>query len=343
VKREPKNNEQMDQYIKALLKEIETTKTIHAHVDTIYIGGGTPSMLSHPQLTLLLSSLRDYKPFEFTFEVNPESYDHEKGALLKLYGVNRISLGVQTFHEKHLLRLNRKHTNQMVLDTIADLKSLGFKNINVDLIYGLEHQTLDEFKDDLTQFLSLDVTHISSYSLIIEEKTYFHHQYIRGKFEKMDEDLEATMYEVLIDTLQSHGYHHYEISNFSKPGFESMHNTLYWTLEPFIGLGLGAHGFDGKHRTYQTKAMSKYLLGEKPLMVEQSIETLRNDHLLFMLRKTEGIDLDMVKSRYHDDIFSLYPSLTEKLEYGLLEVRDHYLRLTRKGLLLGNLVFMVFV
>lgn len=343
VKREPKNQDQMDHYVQALIKEITQTKLKHPKVDTIYIGGGTPSMLTHSQLTLLLEALSVYTPIEYTFEVNPESYDDMKGQLLKQYGVNRISLGVQTFHEKHLERLNRKHTNNMVYDAIKSLKSIGFDNINVDLIYGLEHQTLDEFKDDLSKFLALDITHISSYSLIIEEKTYFHHQYVRGKFEKMDEDLEATMYEYLIDTLERHGYRHYEISNFSKPHFESMHNTLYWTLQPFIGLGLGAHGFDGENRTFQTKSMAKYLLGEPITLIPQSVETLRNDHLLFLLRRTEGINLDMVKQRYQDDIFNLYPSLLEKLSYGLIEIKDNYLRLTKKGLLLGNLVFMVFV
>ena len=343
VKRQPKDNHQMDQYIHALVKEIHHTQQNHAHIDTIYIGGGTPSMLNMQQLELLLHSLTVFKPKEYTFEINPESYTHEKGVLLKQFGIDRVSLGVQTFHEHHLERLNRKHTNQMVFDAISDLKSIGFNNINLDLIYGLEHQTLEEFKQDLDIFISLDITHISSYSLIIEDKTYFHYQYVRGKFEKMDEDLEAMMYETLVETLTQHGYSHYEISNFSKKGYESLHNTLYWTLQPFIGLGLGAHGFDGEYRTYQTKSMSKYLLGHEPTKTLQDPITLRNDHLLFLLRRTEGIPLQMVIDRYHDDIFKLYPSLNETLNLGLIELQNGYLRLSKKGLLLGNLVFMVFI
>jgi oxygen-independent coproporphyrinogen-3 oxidase len=343
VKKQPKDDNQMDQYVIALIKEIELTKLKTTHVDTIYIGGGTPSMLTIKQLDDLFKSLSLYKPEEYTFEINPESYTHDQGLLLKQYGINRISLGVQTFNEKHLNKLNRKHSNQMVYEAIQDLKSLGFININVDLIYGLEHQTMDEFKDDLNHFLALDITHISSYSLIIEEKTYFHHLYLKGQFQTMNEDLEAEMYETLIETLTRHGYHHYEISNFSKPSFESKHNTLYWTLQPFIGLGLGAHGFDGKNRTFQTKSLSKYILGSHPTLEPQEEITLRNDHLLFLLRRTEGISLEMVKSLYHEDIFTLYPSLTEKMSYGLIEISNGYLHLTKKGLLLGNLVFMVFI
>lgn len=343
VKKQPKNDNQIDAYVIALIEEIEDTKKTTHHIDTIYIGGGTPSMLTIKQLNDLFSALSVYKPVEYTFEINPESYTHELGLTLKTYGINRISLGVQTFNEAHLNKLNRKHSNMMVYEAIGDLKALGFININVDLIYGLQHQTMDEFKEDLKHFLALDITHISSYSLIIEEKTYFHHLYMKGQFQTMDEDLEAHMYETLIDTLSLHGYHHYEISNFSKPGCESKHNTLYWTLQPFIGLGLGAHGFDGKNRTYQTKSLSKYVLGSRPTLEPQDGLTLRNDHLLFLLRRTEGISLAMVKELYHDDIFNLYPSLTEKMSYGLIEISNDYLYLTKKGLLLGNLVFMVFI
>lgn len=343
VKRVPKSESFVDEYLDALLKEIHETIKKTPKIDTIYIGGGTPSMLTVNQIDRLLSPLKIYNPIEYTFEVNPESYSVEKGVLLKALGVNRISLGVQTFNQEHLKRLNRKHTNDMVYQTIQHLRSIELSDISVDLIYALEHQTPESLKEDLDKLIQLEVPHISAYSLILEKNTYFHYQYNRNQFTPMDEDTEATMYDLVMDTLAAHGYLHYEISNFSKPGHESKHNMLYWTQQPYIGLGTGAHGFDGKNRTIQTKAMGKYLKGEKPIIEPQDEETLRNDHLLFLLRMTQGISLQMVKEKYKKDIFTLYPSLEKKLEQGLVEIKDEHLRLTRRGLQLGNLVFMVFI
>ena len=343
VKRVPKSDAFMDEYLDALLKEITNMTQEVKHLDTIYIGGGTPSILNLAQIERLLKPLQHYQVKEYTFEVNPESYTFEKGLLLKKMGVNRISLGVQTFDQDHLIRLNRKHTNQMVFDAIKHLKSIQIGAISVDLIYALENQTTHTLKADLQMLIDLNIDHISAYSLILEKNTYFHYQYNRNQFKPLDEDTEATMYDMVIDTLSDHGFHHYEISNFSKPGFESLHNMLYWTQQPYIGLGTGAHGFDGTYRTVQTKAMGKYLKGEPPQKMFQDEVTLRNDHLLFLLRMTKGIDLSMVKSRYKKDIFDLYPSLHKVHDDGLVEVVNHHLRLTRRGLQLGNLVFMVFI
>jgi oxygen-independent coproporphyrinogen-3 oxidase len=191
--------------------------------------------------------------------------------------------------------------------------------------------------------ISLDIPHVSAYSLIIEEKTFFSHQLKRNKFVKTDEDTEATMYDVVIERFKDAGYDHYEISNFAKHGKTSLHNTLYWTLQDYIGVGLGAHGFIDNKRTYNHKAMSKYIIDPLKEVIEQDEETLRNDHLLFKLRMTQGIDLNMVKSKYKDDIFNLYPSLLRFIDDGLLMIEDNHLKLTRRGLQLGNLVFMVFI
>lgn len=343
VKRVPKSESFVDEYLDALLKEIVQMNEEVNHIDTIYIGGGTPSMLTLKQIERLLTPLLKYQVKEYTFEVNPESYSEEKGLLLKKMGVNRISLGVQTFNQDHLLRLNRKHSNQMVYDTIKHLKSIQLGAISVDLIYALENQTPEALVYDLKTLIDLDIDHISAYSLILEKNTYFQYQYNRNQFKPLDEDTEATMYDMVIDTLTNHGFNHYEISNFSKPGFESLHNMLYWTQQPYIGLGTGAHGFDGTYRTVQTKAMGKYLKGEPPQKIFQDQETLKNDHLLFLLRMTKGIDLSMVKSRYQDDIFNMYPSLQKVYDDGLVEIVRNHLRLTRRGLQLGNLVFMVFI
>lgn len=343
VKHVSKGHAHNMKYLEALKNEIQSYYEKYPHVDTIYIGGGTPSALNHEELTFLLDTLSMYHPIEYTIEVNPESYDHEKGIIMKAYGINRVSLGVQTFNQKHLERLNRKHTNQMVFETITSLKSLGISNLNVDLIYALEHQTVEELHHDIDTLISLDIPHVSAYSLIIEEKTFFSHQLKRNKFVKTDEDTEATMYDVVIDRFKDAGYDHYEISNFAKEGKISLHNTLYWTLQDYIGVGLGAHGFIDNKRTYNHKAMSKYIVDPLKEVIEQDEETLRNDHLLFKLRMTQGIDLNMVKSKYKDDIFNLYPSLLRFIDDGLLIIEDNHLKLTRRGLQLGNLVFMVFI
>ena len=343
VKHVSKGHDHNMKYLEALRNEIQFYYAKYPHVDTIYIGGGTPSALNPEELTFLLEALSVYQPIEYTIEVNPESYDHEKGMIMKSYGINRVSLGVQTFNQKHLERLNRKHTNQMVFDTIVSLKSLGISNLNVDLIYALEHQTVEELHHDIDTLISLNIPHVSAYSLIIEEKTYFSHQLKRNKFVKTDEDTEATMYDVVIDRFKDAGYDHYEISNFAKHGKTSLHNTLYWTLQDYIGVGLGAHGFIDNKRTYNHKAMSKYVINPLKEVIEQNEETLRNDHLLFKLRMTQGIDLNMVKSKYKDDIFNLYPNLLRFIDDGLLMIEDNHLKLTRRGLQLGNLVFMVFI
>lgn len=343
VKHVSKGHAHNMKYLEALKNEIQSYYEKYPHVDTIYIGGGTPSALNHEELTFLLDTLSMYHPIEYTIEVNPESYDHEKGIIMKAYGINRVSLGVQTFNQKHLERLNRKHTNQMVFETITSLKSLRISNLNVDLIYALEHQTVEELHHDIDTLISLDIPHVSAYSLIIEEKTFFSHQLKRNKFVKTDEDTEATMYDVVMDRFKDAGYDHYEISNFAKEGKTSLHNTLYWTLQEYIGVGLGAHGFIENKRTYNHKAMSKYIVDQLKEVIEQDEETLRNDHLLFKLRMTQGIDLNMVKSKYKDDIFNLYPSLLRFIDDGLLIIEDNHLKLTRRGLQLGNLVFMVFI
>ena len=343
VKRVPKSEAFVDEYLDVLLNEIHQTIEKTPHIDTIYIGGGTPSMLTYDQIEKVLTPLKIYNPIEYTFEVNPESYTKNKGLLLKELGVNRISLGVQTFNQDHLHKLNRKHTNDMVYQTIDHLKVIGIHDISVDLIYALENQTTASLKEDLDILIKLDIPHISAYSLILEKNTYFHYQFNRNQFVPLDEDTEATMYDMVIDTLTSNGYKHYEISNFGKSGHESKHNILYWTQQPYIGLGTGAHGFDGKNRLVQTKAMGKYLKGQQPEIQPQDDETLRNDHLLFLLRMTQGISLEMVKEKYRADIFDLYPSLQKPLDNKLIEIKDGYLRLTRRGLQLGNLVFMVFI
>ena len=343
VKRVPKDKDMVDTYLKALVKEINTYKKHFDTIETIYIGGGTPSMLDVDQLSYLLSNLTDIHPKEFTIEVNPESYSEEKGLVFKTYGINRISLGVQTFNQDLLHYLNRGHTNEHVFHVINHLKSIGFDDISVDLIYAIPKQTIEDLNHDLEMIKKLDISHVSCYSLILEEKTYFYHQYIRGNFEKVDEDIEASMYKIVIDTLKAQGFEHYEISNFAKDKRYSLHNMIYWTLGEYIGCGLGAHGFIDGFRTYNERALPKYLdhfLSEKTY---QEKDVLLQDELIFGLRKIEGVNIKYLEDKYDIKLMDVYPKLQEKIDIGLVHVVDGYLRLTEKGLFLGNQVFMVFI
>ena len=343
VKRVPKSKEMIDEYLKALVKEIHQYEKHFHTIETIYIGGGTPSMLDPEQLVFLLSHLKDIHPVEFSIEVNPESYTYQKGEIFKKYGVNRVSLGVQTFNQELLHYLNRGHTNDQVLKVVNHLKHIGINLISIDLIYAIPNQSYEDLRYDLKMINELDITHVSCYSLILEEKTYFYHQYIRGNFKQVDEDVEATMYKMVMDELKNQGFEHYEISNFAKHGHYSLHNMIYWTLGEYIGVGLGAHGFiDGK-RTYNERALPKYMdhyLKEETL---QTKDMMIQDELIFGLRKIKGVEISDIEKKYDIKLFELYPKLQEKIDIGLVEIENGYLKLTNQGLFLGNQVFMVFI
>ncbi len=343
VKRVPKNKEMVDTYLNRLRQEIKSYEHHFSSIETIYIGGGTPSMLSVEQLTYLFESLKEISPVEYSIEVNPESYTKEKGLLFKKYKINRVSLGVQTFNQKLLHYLNRGHTNDQVFNVVSHLKEIGIKEISIDLIYAIPNQSIEDLAYDLRFIDQLDITHVSCYSLILEEKTYFYHQYLKGNFETVDEDIEATMYKMVIDELKKQGFEHYEISNFAKDGHYSYHNMIYWTLGEYIGCGLGAHGFVDNMRTYNERNLPKYL--EKPLKnsENQDKDTLLQDELIFGLRKIKGINLKDIEDKYKISLLDVYPQLKEKIELGLVEIKEDYLRLTEYGLFLGNQVFMVFI
>lgn len=344
VKRVPKDSKTIDQYLIHLVNEIKSYEMHFNSIDTIYIGGGTPSMLSVDQLELLLSSLSNVKPVEFTIEVNPDSYTYEKGLIFKKYGINRVSLGVQTFDADLLKFINRKHTNQMVYDTVKHLKEIGLNNISIDLIYAIPGQTMEMLEIDLNEIIKLDINHISCYSLILENNTYFYHQYKYGNFKPVDNDLEGQMFEKTIDFFVSKGFDHYEISNFAKGSNNySKHNLLYWQLEDYLGVGLGAHGFYNNYRTYNHKAFPKYYTNPLATKVLQEKSDLMADYMIFGLRKIAGINIGDFNNRFETNLFTTYPEIQSKINDGLLEIKHNNLRLTKKGIFLGNQVFEVFV
>jgi len=333
----------IDQYLIKLREEIMTYESHFDSIETIFVGGGTPSMLTVDQLTYLFDSLVRIKPVEFSIELNPESYTHETGLVFKKYGINRISMGVQSFDDKILAYLNRGHKPEQGFSIIKDLKDLGIPYISIDLIFAIPGQTLDHIKYDLEQFLKLDITHISYYSLILEDKTYFYHQYLKGNFKPMDEDNEAIMYEYVMNFLTNHGYDQYEISNYAKNNHYSLHNNIYWTLGEYIGVGLGAHGFIDNYRTYNERGMGQYMdhfLKEKTLQTE---DLKLQDELIFGLRLTKGVYIPRLEQKYKIKLTEKYPQIHDKIKLGLLEIKDDYIRLTKEGTMLGNQVFMIFV
>lgn len=343
AKRVPKNKQMIDEYLDYLKKEYMTIPSHHKLFDTIYIGGGTPSMLDTNQLRKLFELFKDMNPIEYTIEVNPESYSHEKGLLFKEYGVNRISLGVQSFDQGILNYIGRKHQTSDVFYAVNDLKNLGIDNISIDLIFSIPGQTIKTIEHDLTMLKQLDVNHVSYYALILEEKTVFYHQYQQGLFVQNDSDLEADMYLYVMQKLSELGFEQYEISNFCKNNLYSRHNSLYWSLEPYLAIGAGAHGFDGKIRYHNHRNLIDYYQTFTKEIIHCEEETLLSDALIFGLRKIKGVNINELNDRFKVDIIEKYSELKKFFDLQLIEIDNGYLRLTKEGILLGNQIFEVFI
>ncbi len=333
-------------YVEALKKELFERSDKFASLKTVYIGGGTPSHLEVFDFEEVLRALRKRVPQaldEFSVECNPEDVRPELLETLKKYGVDRISLGVQTFKESHLRLLNRTHGPKDVENAVKRLRWHGFDNVNVDMMFAIPGQTLREVEEDLARVLALDVEHVSYYSLILEENTRFHRLYERGELSLVDEETEGTMYETVIDTLSDAGYTHYEISNFAKNGKECRHNLAIWKDGDYGGVGAGAHGKHDGHRRHNPERVRDYTnaLQRGEDCCEIYPYEAKRDTLLMGLRLLKGIDLDEFASRFQTDLFKEYPELSKMIEKGLLKVEDRRLSFTRKGLLLGNEVFMI--
>lgn len=298
------NKKWLNQYLIELEKEI-ITKYKNEVIKTIYIGGGTPSLLSLEELTKLFSIIAKFrlaKNYEFTFECNIESITKEKAIFLFKNKVNRLSIGVETFNEKYLKFLNRHHKLDEVKFKIDTLKQIGFNNINIDLIYALPNQTLKELEYDIDQFLKLDINHISTYSLMIEPHTKLYINNIRN----IDEDLDYEMYNLICKKLKDNGFMHYEISNFSKLCYESKHNLVYWNNLEYYGFGVGASGYIDGIRYDNTRNLMKYLKGEW-LDNEHSLsfnEKIENEFILGF-RKIDGIDIKDFYKKYNFDVLKI--------------------------------------
>lgn len=308
------NEKIVGNYLKSLEKEIKQ-KYKGEKLKTIYIGGGTPSSLSIEHLIKLFDILKIFKlnkNYEFTFECNINDITEEKLALLYNNKVNRLSIGVQSFNQNNLKMLNRKHNKQDILDKIVLIKKMGFNNINVDLMYAIPGQTLSSLEEDIDIFLKLDINHISTYSLILEDHTYL----TINNIKPISEDLEYNMYELICKKLKKNGFKHYEISNFAKKGFESKHNLNYWNNNSYYGFGLGATAYLNNIRYTNTRSIKHYIDGKYVLDKEiiSQKEQMSNEMILG-LRKLKGVNKKTFFEKYGkmiEEAFDIKDLLNQK-------------------------------
>ena len=314
-------------------------------IETIYLGGGTPSQLTIAQLEQLFIYINKVYAIqegaEITIECNPDDVTAEYAAALPQLGINRVSMGAQTFDDQRLRFLNRRHTSAQVPQAVERLRQAGIANISIDLMYGFPQESLADWEQDIDAALALGVEHISAYCLMYEEGTPLYRQLQQGLIHEVDEETERLMYELLMDKLSAAGYEHYEISNFAKPGYRSQHNSNYWRDVPYIGLGAAAHSYDGQRRSWNVADLKEYIRrvenGESPVEDSERIEgwTRYNDRLTVALRTCEGIDLTTLTDEQRDYCMK---NARRFLDDGLLKRSDHHITLTRSGLFVSDMV-----
>ncbi|MFS9207072.1 radical SAM family heme chaperone HemW [Streptococcus sp. KHUD_015] len=344
-------NQPVDSYLEHLLEEFQSYDI--QKLRTLYIGGGTPTALSAPQLEVLLNGLTKNLDLsaleELTIEANPGDLDADKIAVLKNSAVNRVSLGVQTFDNKMLKKIGRSHLEKDIYENIDRLKLAGFDNISIDLIYALPGQTMEQVKENVAKAIGLDIPHMSLYSLILENHTVFMNRMRRGKLPLPKEELEAEMFEYIIAELERAGFEHYEISNFSKSGFESRHNLMYWDNAEYYGIGAGASGYVNGVRYKNHGPIRHYLSA-----VEEGNARITEEHLsqkeqmeeeMFLgLRKKSGVSMARFEEKFGRSFDGLYGEIVRDLvQKGLMQIEGDRVRMTKRGLFLGDTVAERFI
>ncbi len=342
--------QRQDGYVDALVRELDLRRDYlkGEPVSTIYIGGGTPSQLSHDNITRLFDALPHSAADggEVTFECNPDDIDEGLVDTLLRAGVNRISMGAQSFSDARLKFLNRRHNSSQVREAVKLLRGKGIHNISIDLIFGFPGESMEEWEADIDEALRLDVNHLSAYSLMFEEGTPLYRMLEKGVVKEIDENVSREMYYLLIDKLESSGYEHYEISNFSRPGYASRHNSSYWADVPYLGIGAGAHSYDRMSRQWNVANIDIYInkvgKGEIPFTRETiDGKTRYNDMITTALRTRRGLDLEKC-GEYKD---YLLKNAQGVISNGLLTIDGGFARLTREGLyvsddVMSDLVFI---
>lgn len=347
-----------EEYVSAIVKEIKGTKKEigEKELSTIYIGGGTPSILEIKEIEKIIDTIKKEftisKSAEITIEVNPGTVTKEKLETYRRIGINRISIGLQSTNNEILKQIGRIHTYEQFLATYQMAREVGFQNCNVDLMLALPRQTLEILEESLEKVMALQPEHISVYSLIIEENTPMFQEYQNHEEMFPDEEKERSMYWKVKETLEKKGYQQYEISNFAKPGYESRHNVNCWNQEEYIGIGVAAHSYYQKTRYSNTTNLVNYIqniqkgIGKKNRQIqeEQTNQEQKKEYMLLGLRKIEGVSIADFRSKFIQEPIQLYKKELNKLvKEQLIQIDEQRIRLTKKGLDFANLVWEEFV
>jgi oxygen-independent coproporphyrinogen III oxidase len=343
------NIDLQNSYLKALEKELLNIR--QTKFETIFIGGGTPTILSINNLEYLLGMLKRFNASEFTIECNPGTLNGEKLKLMKDLGVNRLSIGLQAWQNKHLESLGRIHNQKEFIDNYKLAREYGFDNINIDLMFGIPNQTLEEWKETICNVIELKPEHLSCYGLIIEEGTPFYSLYEKGFYKAVDEDVERQMYYFVIDELKKNNYKHYEISNFAFPKHECRHNITYWKNEEYYGIGAGAHSYINKTRYSNVMDVEMYITNinkGNESWIENRIAVTRQDEIseyMFLgLRLLDGINKEQFKKRFDIDLYTLFgDEINELKTLKLIKETGNNIALTSLGVDLSNQVFLRFI
>ena len=348
-----------DAYVDALIKEMSLRPILQEleegeKIETIYLGGGTPSQLTGEQLIRLFDGINKYisdinSDMEITMECNPDDVTDEFCQTLKQLPVNRISMGAQTFSNQRLRFLHRRHNAQEVKTAVERLRNIAINNISIDLMFGFPGENIEQWKSDIQEAISLNVEHISAYSLMYEEGTLLYRLLEQGKIEEIDEETSRNMYETLIQLLTKAGYEHYEISNFARPGFRSRHNSSYWHEVPYIGIGAAAHSYNRKQRSWNIENIQTYIrsIGDGILPSESEqldISTRYNDLITTALRTSDGINLMKMEQEFGKELADkLLQEAQSHISRGLMKIKNGRLSLTREGLYISDDVMSDFM
>lgn len=345
-------------YLRALDREMERTvqQTPPGEIRSIFVGGGTPTVLNPQEMEFFLASVRRHFPhwssdIEFTMEANPGTTDRDKMTVMKNGGVNRVSFGVQAFQNELLSGIGRIHNTDDVYRSLDNARAVGLNNLSIDLMFGLPNQTVDMLDYSVSRALELGLPHYSIYSLKVEENTLFHTLYHKNQLPLPSEEEELKMYLLLMERMEQAGYKQYEISNFAKPGFASRHNITYWKNEDYYGLGAGAHGYVGRKRHVNIKGVNPYVEAAKaglPRMEQFGVsrEEAMEDFVMVGLRMLDGIRKADFRKQFDEELDDVFARpLNKMLSAGLLETHEdgEGYRLSKQGVLFGNEVFAEFI
>ena len=342
-------------YISALCTELEARRDYlgNEKISTIYIGGGTPSLLSVKQLELILGQIHNQYSIEenceITIEMNPDDITPDYLAGIKKININRISLGIQSWRDADLKLLNRRHNSAQAENALRETFKAGFENITIDLIYGIPGMSINEWSSNLDFSFSFDIKHLSAYHLTFEKGTVFWKMLEKGSIKEIEEDESTSFFNILIEKSENAGFIHYEISNFGKPGFFSKHNSNYWKQVNYLGIGPSAHSFNGYSRQWNisdVKAYIKSINSGKPFFEKEELDnrTRFNEYIMTSLRTMWGIDLDYVEKLFEKEGYDYVVNLSGKFkDYGLMKKEGKYLILTNQGKLISDNIIAEFM